>query len=496
MNRAFAWMLFFVSLGALVYVETQAQAQALQLAKPFSGKVNKAVATALSNRLNTMGFAVNDPVYTATMAASETVLGGAVAAGSVAATVAAVGSSPVWLSVALGIGAAYEIYDWGMGTNRWKAEAGEKVAVAPDFEVVAPAVVIPPSAVDWVTPPVSLPIDWSVPGLGYKTAYPSDLPICAKINPYLSAAPVGAPVVQAWYVVCGHDIAEVQALGYVFFQNFVIRKLNFGVYNITAMAPTGAETNGTVGTCVVDERTCPYGHVFIYDKSYSGTYWNGSTNVAFTAKDQTWAFTNPAYIEPGKQMVVNDAASTLTDGDLGRLADVELLAAIANRIWQQAAQQPGYAGAPYDAQNPVTGADILAGVAAGLYPHPTISDLLALVAAVGSSPALDPNAQPVESTAGDVQVDFGPDPGIASPALEDAPTGQSIVDHVIGFLPSISAFTIPAHTGTCDMPDFEFFSHQMSMDGACDIIEPHRALLSTLFSAIWGVAALFVVLRA
>jgi hypothetical protein len=93
-------------------------------------------------------------------------------------------------------------------------------------------------------------------------------------------------------------------------------------------------------------------------------------------------------------------------------------------------------------------------------------------------------------------VDLGPDPATPAPDLEAAPTGSTIVTQVMGLLPNLSAFTMPAHTSECSAPTFDFYDHTYSFQSMCDLLEEQRSLLSVIFSAVWGVSALTLVLRA
>lgn len=484
MKTLFAIGALAISLSAFFYVEKQAQAQALQLAKPFTGKVNKAIASSLGKRLNTMGFAANDPIYTATLATAETVVQGSIAAGSVAATVAAIGSAPVWLSVALGVGAVYEVYDFTVGQFEYKAvPSAPAVQLSQGTVFHAPPIPAPFSG-EWSTPPVDLPYNYADPGVGNRIDFPNDQKICA-----ITTSPSAT--------VCGNTVQELEDQARTLYaHNLITVQGSFGA-TITGNTLT-ASAGPTKLVCTLSSINCPEGIRYTYTRNYQTAYVQYGEPGTFNTSFSFSVFNNPSFVDSTKLYTLNDAAARLGDTDLAARADPELLAAIANKIWQQAAQQPDYQGAPYDVQNPVTAADILADVAAGLYPHPTNYDLLSLPSPNPETVVeLDPDAVPVPETASDsVTVDLGPDPGTASPSLEDAPTGSTIVAHVMGLLPALSAFSIPAHVSSCEMPSFDFFGNEMSMDPGCDVIETQRDLLSTLFSAIWGVSALMFVLRA
>jgi hypothetical protein len=96
-------------------------------------------------------------------------------------------------------------------------------------------------------------------------------------------------------------------------------------------------------------------------------------------------------------------------------------------------------------------------------------------------------------------IDFGtPDAGPALPAVDStdydtAFKGSSILD-------GLSKFQMPAHTSACPVMavSTEYFrkSGTVSTNGACDLIENNRATLSAIFSLIWVLAALLIVLSA
>lgn len=474
-------------------------AQSSALTKPFNGYINKAVSNTIVKKLQTMGFAANDPIYGITLAAAETTLAAATVGGSVAATVGAIGSAPVWLSVALGLGAVYEIYDFTMGQYAFHAVPGTNtVQLRAGTVNVTPA---PPPA--WTSPfavPPVLPTDWADPGVGNQVKYPNDLKLCASFS--IIGVGTFGPVLKTTGTVCGNTVAQLDEQVATYFYTAIAMGYN-GTYGGATYQVNSVTLNSTAGptkiSCAISPLICPEGVRYQYDKFYTTNRSNnvepGTVNVA--TRYQYFVFNNPNYVDNTKAYALNDAASKLQTPDLNTRADPELLAAIANKIWQQAAQQPGYAGAPYDVANPVTAADVLSDIAAGVYPHPTVADLLSMVAAtLQTAPRLDPTAQPVEVTESTAKVDLGPDPGITQPTLETVPSGNAIVAQVMGLLPSLSGFTMPAHTSTCEAPTFSFFNSTQTMQPMCDLLEQQRALLSTIFSAAWGIVSLLIVLKA
>ena len=98
----------------------------------------------------------------------------------------------------------------------------------------------------------------------------------------------------------------------------------------------------------------------------------------------------------------------------------------------------------------------------------------------------------------------GPEGGYNTDGLGDAPTFEESAERlktIISTNPTIQAVTtIPsiASNNTCPVwtiPATDYWS-AMTMDSHCQILNDHRGLLSTIFIAVWTLAAVFVFLRA
>lgn len=487
----------FVVFSAL-FVPVIAYSQAAQLAKPFTGVVNIAVARALKQKMLAAGATAEK--ITATTSAASNVIQLAVVGGTVATTVAAVGTAPVWLSVAMGLGALYEIYDFTMGSKDFRvAPAQTQVVVTSGTQKIA----LPPPTPIPVNQPLSipplLPADYADPGIGVAVKYPNNFPICATTSTTTQTSTGGGTTTSTVKNICGASVADIESQAQQWMiRDHVTRWTASGYVTFSGLNQT-AFTGPTKTSCTLSPLICPEGVIYANTRSFTGTVTNSSGTVQpVNALVSFSIFNNPVYTDPNRSYTLNDAASKLQDEDLNSRADPAVLAAIANKIWQQAAQQPGYQGAPYDALNPITEQNILDDIAAGRYPHPTNRDLMALPSPdLATAPQLDPNASPVVAAdAAAVTVDLGANPGVVEPALEDSPTGLSIVSGVMNLLPSLSAFQVPGHLSVCSAPTFEFFNSSYSMQSMCDLLEQQRVLLSTIFGALWGIFALTIVLKA
>lgn len=199
------------------------------------------------------------------------------------------------------------------------------------------------------------------------------------------------------------------------------------------------------------------------------------------------------------------------------------IAGIANNYWQKAAVQPGYEGVPYDFANPITAADVQAGLAANpaasaravdwLSPSPTVNPDTAFDTATnplsppsfspapnaGGSTLTSPTPSPSPETVPKTQVDLGPDPGIGYPGLEATPTHSEILAPIINLFPTLKGWKMPAHDAVC--PTFSFSvpflsSHTYLIDMHCTLLEEHKRVLYNIAMLCWLVIALRIFLTA
>lgn len=141
-----------------------------------------------------------------------------------------------------------------------------------------------------------------------------------------------------------------------------------------------------------------------------------------------------------------DAIARIPASDLDKALNPAIIAALANRVWEQAAAQPGYAGLPYSHATPITQAEVQAWQQANPQYTPTVRDFVSPNPATSTSPnpwslpsdLADPKLTPVTSNTGTTnpasdspQQNLGPDPGIGSPTLEQPPTAQQIAQPVL-----------------------------------------------------------------
>jgi hypothetical protein len=94
------------------------------------------------------------------------------------------------------------------------------------------------------------------------------------------------------------------------------------------------------------------------------------------------------------------------------------------------------------------------------------------------------------------QVNLGPDPGIGSPSLEQTPTAAQILAPILGMLPDLRNYGMPAHTAQCPEPSITLFDSTVTVTAHCQLAEQFRPQIYVTFVLAFTLAALFIVLTA
>ncbi len=243
-----------------------------------------------------------------------------------------------------------------------------------------------------------------------------------------------------------------------------------------------------------------------------------------TCATGTWRNTNTCFdgspaLKPGYGTPVNPYVfpDYLPQTELDKPASPDLMAKVANRLWQDGANKPGYAGIPYSMTDPITATDMDTIRQANPDAWPDVADLTAPVASgataganpfpnvpipatgtvtdpdtdPGTNPGTNPGTQPGTS------IDLGPNPGIPSPEVgADTPTASSIVDPLFDWFPSISGMSLSVPAGECPTDQLDMWGQHLVLDQHCAFIERYRALIAAAMLAIWTMAAATVLLRA
>jgi hypothetical protein len=220
---------------------------------------------------------------------------------------------------------------------------------------------------------------------------------------------------------------------------------------------------------------------------------------------------------------IGDIVPQLSATEVAKPADASTIATLANNLWQQAASQPGYQGLPYSPTDPVTTEDASAVQQTDPASWPRNSDLVSPVAPAAGQPVVvnpaydpvtnpnpgtDPNTSPTGTqnvnvvntpnvnVANQVKIEWGADPGVASPSLESTPTAQAILLPVLNLMPSLRSFVVPGHASECPKPNFNVFNKAIVMDTHCTLLEGVRPTLYAVMAFAWLMLGALIVLRA
>lgn len=497
--------LFVIFCLCAVLVQQQAQAQALPVAPLFTGVVNRVVGKAIATNLARRGISVaaNDAVFANTMAFVGKAANDASYASAAVTTVATLAGAPVWLTVALGVGAlaAVGAVSWGLyklsqSSGPETNPNGSPTPLALSLAPASPSTSPPPSpaapgSYTLYLSPMCNPAVMTCPSLA---AIPSNLPY------YASDGGFGGQNYAVIAGVSGLDLA--QQLG------TMIKNFDCG---------TGTGLSNCQATYVLTGSSVePAGYTVRVDWSLG----DGSTNFRAV---QVGALPNPSYVRPLQSVSgnLNSLVPEITPQMLNEPLPPYFVAQVANRLWQNAANAPGYNGAPYSATDPITASDVQTGVASDPSISPTWKDLIqGTPTQPGSSnvpispdpispsgPVITP---PVGGTSSNVNVvntpnvnvvnkvavDFGTNPNLPTPTTESVPTIQMILSPLVNLMPDLRSWTVPAHNTKCPEPSFSIWGDTFTFQSHCTLLESHRDAIHAVFSAAFILAALFIVLAA
>jgi hypothetical protein len=237
----------------------------------------------------------------------------------------------------------------------------------------------------------------------------------------------------------------------------------------------------------------------------SGKYLSGTQCLPYTYPPVPAA---PAATNQTLQQSVNALPQT----ELSKPLNPQLVASTANSLWQQAAAQPGYAGIPYPASNPISTAEATTWMTANPTAWPTVGEFLTPRPVSTTTPepwALPSNptqttTNPSLTTAPNPNVinpstqpltNLGEDPATPAPQLETPPTAQQIVDPVLSMIPGHRNFAATTHQGQCPTPTIELYGTH-TMNAHCTLIEQNKTVIQAAMAFAWAGIALFIVLSA
>lgn len=462
---------FFVLQWALMLsVLTQLGAPASAYVAPFPGAVNNVLTEAMNARALRMGFVATDPRI------AQTVAGMGRAAAGVATDVAigaTAGTALTWGAVILGAVV--------VGAGIWYLASDHKYGVTCNSITECALAMLSGSAYPKLTAGGTY---WSTVAVFNTTIQCSDPTGCASaVISYKAAA----------------STSSTFSLGTGTASN------GGSVYNFawtSTSKSTGSVTNGNPFTVTRSNGT------YTGPECASGVF----TKVGSDASTAKCFDLTPDPVKSNPLTLPDMIPGT----ELGKPADPALMAQIANKLWQRAANTTGYAGIPYSTTDPITAADMtkLQQTRPDLWP--TVGDLTAPIAqgaqtgtaitdvpmpANGTKTSTSPGYvnQPSTGTNPSTQplTNLGADPGTPAPNVgTDTPTAQSIVDPLFDWFPNISGMSLSVPAGTCPTDTLDMWGKHLVLDQHCAFFEQYRSIIAAAMLAVWTMAAAVVLLRA
>lgn len=179
--------------------------------------------------------------------------------------------------------------------------------------------------------------------------------------------------------------------------------------------------------------------------------------------------------------------------------DPAMIARVADILYKRASEKPGYDGPPRDPSDPVRKEDVCT------EQDPRGKDLAENPSTL---PAPNPDCTPPKATGTPTPtptptstpgggIDLGPDPGVGSPDLGEAPTG--LMDPIFDWLPDLPSITL--NTGAAQCPTWEAQPYpgpewHLVVDAHCPFIEDNRAAIGALMIVVFTLGAAAIIIRA
>lgn len=215
--------------------------------------------------------------------------------------------------------------------------------------------------------------------------------------------------------------------------------------------------------------------------------------------------------EVNKNWVGDDIQTKPQEQQLGSIADLDLglytkpltaaqLAQLFNALMISAASQADYEGIPFNSTNPITASEVNA-ILTELGINPTYADLFAKAGTgdklefdynISPSPNPTPNPRPNDGEFnGDVDMSE-----LEYPELEP-PTARQILEPFNRFFPTLKNINIH-HSAQCPKwnIDIPFIKFSYELKEHCTLIEEQRNFIESIFSVVWALVALRILLSA
>ncbi|GGY21278.1 hypothetical protein [Pseudoduganella dura] len=230
-----------------------------------------------------------------------------------------------------------------------------------------------------------------------------------------------------------------------------------------------------------------------------------------------------------------EAAEKIPETIKAAVAAPEAIAAAVNAVWKSAQNANDSGGIPWSASDPVTPTDVneWGSVNPGL--SPSVGDFSATANGTSNSPSISigtssspstggstgggtsPGTSPGTGTGGGTSpapspqpeqpttpvtpgegeaINWGPNPNIGAPTLEETPKAAAILDPIFNIMPDLKSFAVPSHTAECPVTGFELYAKKYKIEAHCGLIEDNRTAIAACAVLCFSLAAMFIVLRA
>ncbi|MGQ7936994.1 hypothetical protein [Paraburkholderia sp. D1E] len=300
--------------------------------------------------------------------------------------------------------------------------------------------------------------------------------------------------------------ADAQAAGQSCLQMYAA-EYDYVSWNVPCtQSGNSAVCSGTAVTNTGQNRA-PSFTVTLSPNTYSGA--TCATGLYYNGACQSYVSGTPAPTVTTQTLSPAAAIADIPSTDDSIPLGPTIIAGLADALWQNASQNPGYDGIPYPVDNPITSSDASSVESGSPSSWPSIGAATSSVsspsgAATDNNPyaipnSTNPSGSAASSTAAaspPVTVDLGPDPGIGTPTLETIPTAAQILAPILGLLPDLRAYTVPSHTAVCPEPSFDLWGSTYTFTAQCVLLEAHASAIYAAFVLAYSIAALFIVLTA
>lgn len=229
---------------------------------------------------------------------------------------------------------------------------------------------------------------------------------------------------------------------------------------------------------------------------------------------KNYNFLPPSSVPSKTGIPIGTAVTDIPDTELGMAVNPQLVAAIANRLWQQASMQPGYDGIPYPQANPISTQEATQWQEANPQVWPSVREFVQPRTDVATNPdtvalptnptqvgtpptsfTTSPNPSMINPNAQQEPLNLGQDPVTPAPTLERIPTAQEILDPILNLLPGYRSFTATSQSGQCPVPSINLYGTHV-LNAHCVLIEQNKGVIQAAMTFAWATVALFIVLSA